>query len=164
MKNYKFQFFLCVLLLAGCQKSAPTPQQSAATEEAISGQYREELLAYAVDNLGRLEEFTSPDVLRSIIERLNPENQPKPDEFNPLLSSWPQPEMLYQVVDRLNQWARTQPPPSGWQRDPMLSELPGAVPRTAAVERPRLDGVLAIRRLCARRGRLAPRSLALGQG
>jgi hypothetical protein len=117
------------LLLAGCHKQAATSHQEEATEEALSGQYHEEMLQLAVDNLNRLEEFNSPDVLEQIINRLDPRNQPKPNDqsgkhFDPLLSSWPEPEMLRQVVDRLNQWIRTQSPPPDWKLDPMVSVLP----------------------------------------
>ena len=38
---------------------------------AGSGQYREELLTYAIDNLNRLEEFDSADVLQQMLQRLN---------------------------------------------------------------------------------------------
>ena len=33
-------------------------------------------------------------------------------------------EMLQQIVDRLNQWARTQKPPTDWQVDPLVATLP----------------------------------------
>ena len=32
--------------------------------------------------------------------------------------------MLRQVVDRLNQWIRTQPPPADWKPDPLVAGLP----------------------------------------
>ena len=126
---FSLQFLLCLLFLAGCHKQAATTPQQEAPEEAVPGQYHEELLQLAVDNLNRLEEFNSRDVLEQIIERLNSRNQPKPNDesgkhFDPLLSSWPEPEMLRQVVDRLNQWIRTQPPPADWKLDPMVSSLP----------------------------------------
>jgi hypothetical protein len=33
-------------------------------------------------------------------------------------------EMLQQIVDRLNQWSRTQKPPADWQVDPLAATLP----------------------------------------
>ena len=126
---FNFQFFLCLLpllLLAGCKgcRESTTIARDELTEEVVSGQYHEELLNYAIDNLNRLEEFSSPDLFGQIIERLDPRNQPKSGQtdanFDSLLASWPEPEMLRQVVDRINQWTLTQQPPAGWKPDPMV--------------------------------------------
>ena len=61
-------------------------------------------------------------------QRLDPQNQPKPDRPASasirLLAAWPEPEMLRQIVDRLNQWIRTQQPPADWKLDPMVAALP----------------------------------------
>ena len=35
-----------------------------------------------------------------------------------------EPEMFRQVVDQLNQWVRSQPPPADWKLDPMTAALP----------------------------------------
>ena len=51
---------------------------------------------------------------------------------DPLLAAWPEPEMFRQVVERLNQWVRTQPPPADWKPDPMIGRLAQAVTRSAA--------------------------------
>jgi hypothetical protein len=130
---FNLHFFLCLLpllLLAGCKgcrESAPIARDESA-EEAVSRQNQEELLSLAIDNLNRLEEFNSPDLFNQLIERLDPRNQPKPGQadahFDPLLASWPEPEMLRQVVDRINQWALAQQPPAGWKVDPMVATLP----------------------------------------
>ena len=128
------QFLLCalpLLLLAGCggcRQAAPPPAAAGPGGPAAAGQHREELLTLAIDNLNRLEEFSSADVLQQIIERLDPRNQPKPgptgQHFDPLLAAWPEPEMLGQIVDRLNQWVHAQQPPADWKPDPMAAALP----------------------------------------
>ncbi len=92
----------------------------------MSSQFRNELLTYAIDNLNRIEEFDANDVLQQILKSLNPQEQPS-EPFDPLLASWPEPEMLRQVVDRLNQWIRVQKPPAEWRVDPLIAGLPTAL-------------------------------------
>ena len=61
------------------------------------------------------------------MQRLNPQERTgtsPSDRPNRLLAAWPEPEMLRQIVDRLNQWIRTQQPPADWKLDPMLAALP----------------------------------------
>ena len=41
---------------------------------ATAGQYHDELLTYAIDNLNRLEEFDSADALQQVVQRLDPNN------------------------------------------------------------------------------------------
>ena len=124
----------CLLLLplltgcGGCRDSATTPTAGDQEGPAVSSQYREELLTYAIDNLDRLDEFGSANVLPQIIRRINELNQPQPEgsdrPFDPLLAVWPETEMLRQIVDRLNQWIRPQRPSADWDLDPMLAALP----------------------------------------
>ncbi len=53
----------------GCRESAPMlDDQNSATEVS---EYSEELFAVAMDNLGRLEQFRSGEMLQEIVERLN---------------------------------------------------------------------------------------------
>ena len=128
---YTFQFAIILLLLAGCHRASdPTTSSSPGgpNAAATSSQYREELLTYAIDNLNRIEEFSSSDVLEQILQRLNPRNGPQQQEIagkgDALLSAWPEPEMQRQIVDRLKQWIRTQQPPAEWKLDPMVAALP----------------------------------------
>ncbi len=120
--------FLFLAGCGGCRKTATGRAAGGREGPAVSSQYREELLTYGVDNIDRLDEFGSTDVLPQILERLESLNNPASAEakrqFNPLLDAWPEPEMLRQIVDRLNQWIRPEKPPADWQADPMLSELP----------------------------------------
>jgi hypothetical protein len=115
-----------LFLVAGCNRSKPSaasPQSTGPTSATVSRQYHNELLTYAIDNLNRLEEFDSAGILEQILKNLNAQKNEssRPDT---LLAAWPQPEMLRQIVDRLNQWIRVQPEPTDWQRDPMLTALP----------------------------------------
>lgn len=117
-----------VLFLVGCKepKAEKSVEQAAApASDAVSGQFHGELLSYAIDNLNRLEEFDSAEVLQEIIRRLNPSPQDAAalHERDPLLAAWPEPEMLRQIIDRLNQWVRTQQPPTDWKLDPMAAAL-----------------------------------------
>lgn len=119
---------LPLLVLAGCQgcrDSGTTSSPGASAGAAGSELYQEELLTYAFDSLNRLEEFESADAVKQIPERLESLKQAQSDShFDPLLAAWPEPEMLRQVVDRLNQWIRKQPPPPNWRLDPMAAALP----------------------------------------
>jgi hypothetical protein len=133
ISNFKFQIsrsILCLVLLVGCrpsQDSAPTGHAAGSAKPATSAQYHNELLTYALDNLNRLEEFDSAEALQQVLERLNTQatsEAGQSDRTDRLLAAWPEPEMLRQIVDRLNQWIRGQQPPADWKLDPMLAELP----------------------------------------
>ena len=122
---------LLFVLLAGCHGGNEPASESTSGEPTagvVSGPYRDELLTYAIDNLNHLDQFAAADIFQQVQQRLDPQKQPKPedsdDRVDPLLATWPEPEMLLQVVDRLNQWVRTQRPPAGWKLDPMVSTLP----------------------------------------
>ncbi len=132
--NGELRFLFCLLLLplltgcGGCRDSKKAPTAGDQEGPAVSSQYREELLTYAIDNLDRLDEFGSANVLPQILERLNEFNQPEPEgsdrPFDPLLVVWPETEMLRQIVDRLNQWIRPQRPSADWKPAPMIASLP----------------------------------------
>jgi hypothetical protein len=112
----------------GCRDSTTTAKPRGAAGNAVSDQYREELLTYAVDNLNRVDEFESADVVQQLQQRLTQENRPEAGQsdshIDPLLAVWPEPEMLRQAVDRLNQWIRAQQPSASWKLDPMVAALP----------------------------------------
>jgi hypothetical protein len=150
------QFLFCILFLllpagcGGCHKSKPAEEAKAPTSTEMGDQHSDKMRTLAIDNLNSLEDFSSPDVFRQIVERLDPHNGPKPGQADaggdPLLACWPEPEMLPQVVDRLNQWIHTQPTSIDWKLDPMaaglpkpLAELP-QVKNLGEMEFPRMDG------------------------
>ncbi len=117
---------LPLVLLAGCMgghDSAPS-QPAHPDSDATSGQYRSELLTYSIENLNRLQDFDSADAVEQILQRLNPQDQAKSESSDTLLATWPEPEMLRQIIERLNQWIRTQAPPADWKPEPMLAGLP----------------------------------------
>lgn len=99
--------------------------------------WREDLLQYAVDNLNRLEDFNTGNMLSQLVERLNRLATEKSSTLvgsEPLLQSWPRPEMLRQIVIRLNQWIEDQPAPAEWKPDPLLETLPGSLAELPMVE------------------------------
>ncbi|MEN6406602.1 MAG: hypothetical protein ABFC77_09035 [Thermoguttaceae bacterium] len=127
MKHVKLCAVCCCLLgfpLAGCKDSTHESPSSDVRHEITSRQYRDELLSYAIDNLNRLDQFESGDVLSQILQRLDPRQAKKRDSTDTLSAAWPEPEMLRQIVDRLNQWIRPQTAPTDWKPDPMVDALP----------------------------------------
>ncbi len=123
-------FLVWLALSTGCKPAKEAEDASSAanpSDAATSGQYHEELLSIAIDNLNRLEEFDPPDVLEQMFRRLAEQGQATATQGqhpNTLLADWPETEMLRQVVNRLNQWIRTQQPPADWKIDPMVASLP----------------------------------------
>jgi tetratricopeptide (TPR) repeat protein len=118
------------LISAGCRPSSPTSAtegQSRASSADASGQERDELFAFAVTNLNRLEEFDSGQMLEQILKRWGRPEQAKlasaAQEYDPLLASCPQPNMLREITNRMRKWAATQTPPD-WKPDPLLATLP----------------------------------------
>lgn len=59
---------VAAVLLAGCRPSSPG---MAPGIETGSGQWREELFTFAIDNLNRLEDYAPGEMLEQIVERLN---------------------------------------------------------------------------------------------
>ena len=61
-----------------------------------------------------------------------------PASWNPqtdsLAMTWPQPDMLRQVVERLNQWLPTQAPPANWRFDPLVGQLPPSLRKLPPLE------------------------------
>jgi tetratricopeptide (TPR) repeat protein len=129
-----------LLLAAGCGES---PQTSASAGRGKAGgkensrQYPEELFANAVDNLNRLEEFDLSDVqqqIAKVVESMGRTGElPAGLRSDPLRATWPEPETLRQVVDRLNKWAQSQEPPANWKPDPLLAALPVALTGSATM-------------------------------
>ena len=110
---------------AGRSETSIPSAPSEANSQDVFGVNREELLPYAIDNLNRTEEFSSEAAIEQTLQRLKTLDASKPEDIkDTLLLAWPEPEMLRQVVDRLNQWIRAQAPPADWKSDPMLAALP----------------------------------------
>lgn len=102
MRNSRFALSATLLLSVaaailtaglGCRESAPMlDDQNSATEVS---EYSEELFAVAMDNLGRLEQFRSGEMLQEIVERLNQwasvQTPPAGWRPDPLLETLPEP-------------------------------------------------------------------------
>lgn len=121
----------------GCSESTTSDGPGMADRPRADGKWREDLLQYGVDNLNRLENFNTGNMLPQLAERLNrlatePLDSPRGSER--LLQSWPRPEMLRQIVIRLNQWIEDQPAPEDWKPDPLLETLPEPLAELPMVE------------------------------
>jgi hypothetical protein len=118
---------LAVLLaVAGCGRTGPVVKAKHASGSPT--QWSDELFSFAVTNLNSLEDNDCAEMFVSTDERLGAlvkaSRDPGAVPSNMLLASWPEPDMLRQVVSRLNQWADTLTKPGPWQPDPMLASLP----------------------------------------
>jgi tetratricopeptide (TPR) repeat protein len=132
---------LCCLLAplvgcGGCTGSATSPGPGRRSAAETASQWQDERL-HSIEYLNRLEEFDSGETLHEVFRRLNKPDQPSaaaPEEkMDPLRATWPEPEMLRQIIDRLNQWVRSQAPPD-WTPDPLLATLPQPLRQLPMVE------------------------------
>jgi hypothetical protein len=115
---------LVVLCLAGCTEK-PKPSRQGAKKNA-SGTTGTDVFALTIDNLNHLEDFQTQDVpgqiRRQAYELGKASDTPaRPDAI--LVAAWPEIESMRQIVDRLNQWIRSQQPPE-WRQDPLFDQLP----------------------------------------
>jgi hypothetical protein len=122
---------LPLLLIAGCNGSSEhkTTHGGNYQWQESGDKWREELLTYAVDSLNHMEKFQNQETFIHIFRQIYTWQQFSEKENNtalpdPLTAAWPETEMLQQIVDRLNQWIRTQKPPSDWKPDPIIDSLP----------------------------------------
>jgi hypothetical protein len=103
------------------------------TKAVNTSQWSEDLFTFALENLNHLEDNDCDEMWRSTRMRWDALRQPKPwpavVPTDALLASWPEPDMLRQVVSRLNQWVDTQEKPAPWKPDPMLATLPAGLAR-----------------------------------
>ncbi|MBN2476504.1 MAG: hypothetical protein JXB62_17955 [Pirellulales bacterium] len=125
---------LAFLLLGGgggCRDSSIAPSPRGRNAAASTGRQQEELFRYAIDNLNRLEEFNTGqmarDILQTLADLVQPAGTSSERREDPLLLTWPEPEMLRQIVNRLQQWGQAQPRQSDWKPDPMVAALPAAM-------------------------------------
>jgi hypothetical protein len=121
-------FALCILLAGcgGCHPAAPNATRDKAGPD-VSERYGEEMLANAIHNLDHFDEYGAGDMQPQILERLAEGSRAEAERsaapFDPLLTSWPDPEMLRHIVDQLNHWIRMEPPSADWKADPMTAAL-----------------------------------------
>ncbi|MGA2255818.1 MAG: tetratricopeptide repeat protein [Thermoguttaceae bacterium] len=135
-----FLLMLVAILVApsGCGPADGSPTKITNRSADTSSQWSEDLFSFALENLNHLEDNDCEEMLRSTQQRLAVLKQPKialgilpPDN---LLASWPEPDMLRQVVSRLNQWVDTQEKPAESMPDPMLATLPADLLKLPMVE------------------------------
>lgn len=135
---------LCPLLLAahGCNGSQVASSPSGTSAGSVTGdRVNEEVFVYAIGLLNSLDEFDSIGTVDDVVAWLS--------------SDWSQETIdrlsvggtLAETVDRLNQWAASQPPSSGWQADPLLNTLPPSLRDIVPLQTlgdlkfPRLDSI-----------------------
>jgi hypothetical protein len=134
------------VVLYACQKRAAVTHQGKARLQDSGAVWKEDLLSYAIDNLNQPERFQTQETFFQIFRQIyslrglfaqpaaaagNAEMQ-EPDG-HPIEVAWPEADILRQIVDRLNQWIRTQPP-GDWKADPLLDTLSGPLGKLPLVK------------------------------
>ena len=124
---FLFMLLAAALATSGCGPAGGQPIKITNRAADTSSQWSEDLFSFALENLNHLEDNDCEEMLRSTQQRFVALEQPEaaaatlpPDA---LLASWPEPDMLRQVVSRLNQWVDTQEKPAEWTPDPMLATM-----------------------------------------
>ncbi|MFZ5830031.1 MAG: hypothetical protein ACOY3P_08080 [Planctomycetota bacterium] len=120
---------------ASCRRQTPVVPSASSAGGGLSDQTRDEQFRIAIQNLFRLEEFESAEMTGRLAAALQGGPTTNSEQTaDPLLTTWPEPEMLRQIVNRLNQWARSQPPPRDWSLDPAVQVMPNEWQRLPMVK------------------------------
>ena len=126
------------------------------------------MFAYAVDNLNRLEDFDSGEMLPQIdgrLQELGPARPPAPGTEDRLAGDdLPQPDMLRAGGESPEPVDYDAGAAGGLAARPAGGAIAAVAAGAAAVARRRPHGVLLLRRLHAGRGGLAARPVRLGPG
>jgi hypothetical protein len=149
---------LAMLMVSGCGRKSTAVKVNRASNS--SAQWSEDLFSFAIANLNHLEDNDCREMMQSMqmrrTELLQPQLASGVAPTNPLLASWPEPDMLRQVVSRLNQWVDTLEKPAPWKPDPMLAALPADIaklPMLAELGQPQFtsfDGYMLMEAVWAR--------------
>lgn len=130
-----------LLLIAGCTGCDGDAQKNLddTSNSPMDDQWREDFYASIMASLRQTEKFHSGATIREqIVARLTRQDQPPgapPDsEEDVLMAACPEPEMLRQIVDRLNQWAELPKSVPDWQVDPMLADLSPSLVKSPLTE------------------------------
>jgi len=124
-------------LLAGCGGCSDSSTVAEFSDSGTGERYQAELFEFAVVNLHRLEEFSPGDVFEKIfqrIARIRTARGPSDRQENALMLTCPEPEMLREIINRLNRWVVSQEPPADWHRDGMVDKLPAPLRKLPMVE------------------------------
>ena len=123
---------------SGCGPAGGAQTKITNRRADASSQWSDDLFSFALENLNHLEDNDCEEMWQLTQQRLAVLQQPRipPGMLPPdaLLASWPEPDMLRQVVSRLNQWVDTQEKPAEWKPDPMLATLPAELRKLPMVE------------------------------
>ncbi|MCC6126920.1 MAG: hypothetical protein IT426_18300 [Pirellulales bacterium] len=131
MKKYVlFCLASFVLSLAGCGGGTQKASTSGGAKQKKAGALSKDMFALTIDGLNRTEQSQTEAVQAEIQRQLLALGQAatggSAQSSSTLLAAWPESDALRQIVDRLDQWIRAQPPPE-WRLDPLLAELPEAL-------------------------------------
>jgi len=112
--------------------------EGSSTGVELSEQYQSELFTGVVDNLGKLEQRNpGAELARATLARymawLRPAQGRPLQTADGLMETCPEPEMLKQIVTRLNQWVESQQAPPDWELDATVTALPESVRRSVAL-------------------------------
>ncbi len=130
MKN--LVFLLPLMFLAGCggcRQQAAIPGAGNSQWQQSNPQWQEELLTYAIENLNQMEKYQTQETFFGIFRQIYSLQEAAADKdkkknIDTLSAAWPESEMFNQILDRLNQWVRSQPPPGDWKPDGLVETLP----------------------------------------
>lgn len=125
-------FLLPLLLIAGCEGCRERATTSAGRNsqwQQSDPKWQEELLTYAVENINQMEKYQTQETFFGIVRQIYAfqealADKDKKERLDTLAAAWPETEIFNQILDRLNQWLRFQPPPGDWKPDPLLETLP----------------------------------------
>ena len=145
-----------LLAATGCNRTGNA--KAASRVSGTSAQWSDDLFNFAIANLNHLEDNDCQEMMRTTQERLEALQQLPPDSVptDALQATWPEPDMLRQVVSRLNQWVDTLDKPAPWTPDPMLASLPpelGKLPMVKDLAQPHFtafDGYMLMEAVWAR--------------
>jgi tetratricopeptide (TPR) repeat protein len=137
MKALTLLSSLGLLLLCGCPSRPAATGRAGSSRPDAAQEYADEMINRGIDTLDCLEQFDADDVRGQIVGRIvemgHTGQLPATGPADPLLATCPEPDMLRQTVNRLNQWAESQPPPAGGKRDALLRALPPELARLDVV-------------------------------
>jgi tetratricopeptide (TPR) repeat protein len=133
--NLRLPFAGLLILIAalvaqnGCGPAEGSSTRITNRTDTNASQYSADLFGFAIENLNHLEDSDCEDMVQKTELRLRALQESGVASPDALLASWPEPDMLRQVVSRLNQWVDTQSKPAPQTRDPMLAQLPADLAR-----------------------------------
>ncbi|MGD0653287.1 MAG: hypothetical protein ABSA16_02985 [Thermoguttaceae bacterium] len=135
-------FLLPLLFMAGCggcRERATIPGGGNSQWQESDTKWQEDLLTYAVENINQMEKFQTQETFFRVFRQIYSLREALADKDNKAshdttADAWPESEIFTQIVDRLNQWVRSQPPPGNWKPDPLVQTLPESLQELSLVK------------------------------